>query len=52
MFNSRPIVIPPPPPLAHTQIAALLEAEYTPEEVAAIGLTPPDQLAALLDGMS
>lgn len=34
------------------QIAALLEAEYTPEEVAAIGLTPPAELAALLDGLS
>lgn len=34
------------------QIAALLEAEYLPEEVAAIGLTPPTELAALLDGLS
>lgn len=34
------------------QIAALLEAEYTPEEVAAIGLTHPAELAALLDGLS
>lgn len=34
------------------QIAALLEAEYTPEEVAAIALTPADELTALLDGLS
>lgn len=36
---------------AHAQIAALLEAEYTPEEGAAAGLTPPGQLAALLDAL-
>lgn len=47
------------PPLNHThvrthplQIAALLESEYTPEEVAAIGLTPQAELDALLDGLS
>jgi hypothetical protein len=40
----------PPSPLL--QIAALLESEYTQEEVAAIGLTPPAELAALLDGLS
>lgn len=43
-----PFSLPPP----HTQIAALLEAEYTPEEVASIGLTPPAELAALLDSLS
>lgn len=49
---------PPPPPLplcpspSSSQIAALLEAEYTPEEVAAIGLTPPDQLQAALDALA
>ena len=37
---------------AHGQVAALLEAEYTPEEVAAIGLTPPDALVALLDSLA
>lgn len=36
---------------AHGQIAALLEAEYTAEEGAAAGLTPPGQLAALLDAL-
>lgn len=38
------------PPLQ--QIAALMDSEYTEEEVAAIGLTPPQELAALLDGLS
>lgn len=42
----------PPWPALGLQIAALLEAEYTPEEVAAIGLTPPAELAALLDSLS
>lgn len=37
---------------AHGQIAALMESEYTPDEVAAIGLTPPQELAALLDDLS
>ena len=37
---------------AHGQIAALLESEYTAEEVAAIGLTPRADLAALLDSLS
>lgn len=37
---------------AHGQIAALLESEYGPEEVAAIGLTPAADLAALLDSLS
>ena len=36
---------------AHGQIAALLEGGYTPEEAAGVGLTPADQLAALLDAM-
>jgi hypothetical protein len=34
---------------AHAQMAAVLEAEYAPEEVAAIGLTGPDALRRLLD---
>jgi hypothetical protein len=34
---------------AHAQMAALLEAEYTPEEVASIGLTGPEALRQLLD---
>jgi hypothetical protein len=34
---------------AHAQMAALLEAEYTAEEVSAIGLTGPEALRALLD---
>lgn len=42
----------PQPCPMQAQIAALLEAEYTAEEVAAIGLTPPAELAALLDGLS
>ena len=33
---------------AHGQLAALLESEYAAEEVAAVELTPPGQLAALL----
>ena len=37
---------------AHGQIAALLEREYTPEEGVAMGLTPPDQLSALLESLS
>ena len=37
---------------APLQIAALMDSEYTPEEVAAIGLTPPQELAALLDALS
>ena len=36
---------------AHGQIAALLDAEYTPEEAAAAGLTPPGELAAILDSL-
>ena len=36
---------------AHGQIAALLEAEYTPEEGIAAGLTPPGELADLLDAL-
>jgi len=36
---------------AHGQIAALLDAEYAPEEAAAAGLTPPAELAAILDGL-
>ncbi|CAG9467282.1 unnamed protein product [Pedinophyceae sp. YPF-701] len=34
---------------AHGQIAALLEAEYTPEEVAAVPLKSPDDLQRLLE---
>ncbi len=34
---------------AHAQMAALLEAEYAPQEVAAIGLTGPDALRRILD---
>ncbi len=37
---------------AFLQIAALLDSEYTPEEAAAIGLTPAAELAALLDSLS
>lgn len=37
---------------AHGQIATLLESDYTSEEAGVIGLTPPHELAALLDGMS
>ena len=36
---------------AHGQIAALLQAEYTPEEAARIPITPPQELAALLNGL-
>lgn len=36
---------------AHGQIAALLDSEYTPEEGAAAGLTPPGDLAKLLDAL-
>ena len=36
---------------AHGQIAALLESEYTPQEAAAAGLTPPAELATILDGL-
>jgi hypothetical protein len=32
-------------------VAALLEAEYTAEEVASVPLTPPHELGALLDAM-
>ena len=34
---------------AHAQMAALLEAEYAPAEVAAIGLTGPDALRRMLE---
>jgi hypothetical protein len=34
---------------AHAQMAAVLEAEYKPEEVAAMGLLGPDALRRLLD---
>ena len=36
---------------AHGQIAALLEAEYAPEEAARVPLTPPAELAALLNSL-
>ncbi len=36
---------------AHGQIAALLQAEYTPEEAARIRITPPAELAALLNSL-
>lgn len=36
---------------AHAQIAALLEAEYNPEEAAAVGLLDPGRLAAVLDAL-
>ncbi len=36
---------------AHGQIASLLEAEYPEEERAQIGLTPPDELAKILDAL-
>lgn len=36
---------------AHGQIAALLEAEYTPEECAAVQLATPPELMALLDAL-
>jgi hypothetical protein len=34
---------------AHAQLAALLEVEFTPGELAAVGLTPPEELRRLLD---
>ncbi|GAB4817343.1 hypothetical protein N2152v2_004389 [Parachlorella kessleri] len=37
---------------AHGQIAALMDSEYSADEVAQIGLTPPQELAALLDSLS
>ena len=37
---------------AHGQIASLLEGEYTEEERATIALTPPDELAGILEGLS
>eukprot|EP00884_Botryococcus_braunii_P022752 jgi/Botrbrau1/9160/Bobra.160_3s0032.1 len=37
---------------AHGQIASLLETEYTPEEAAAIHLTGPEELKAILDALS
>lgn len=36
---------------AHSQIAALLSRDYSPEEAAEVRLMPPQQLGALLDGM-
>ena len=36
---------------AHGQIATLLDAEYTKEEVASISLTPPQELAHMLDSL-
>lgn len=36
---------------AHAQIAALLEAEYSPEEAAAVGLMDPTQLGGMLDAL-
>lgn len=36
---------------AHGQIASLLEGEYTDEERDTIGLTPPDELARILDSL-
>ena len=36
---------------AHGQIAALMDSEYTSEEAAKIALTPPQELAALLDSL-
>ncbi len=36
---------------AHGQIAALLESEYTPEERAAAGLLPADELSNILDAL-
>eukprot|EP01025_Chloroclados_australasicus_P038138 TRINITY_DN3909_c1_g1_i1.p1 TRINITY_DN3909_c1_g1~~TRINITY_DN3909_c1_g1_i1.p1 ORF type:complete len:612 (-),score=69.55 TRINITY_DN3909_c1_g1_i1:390-2225(-) len=36
---------------AHGQIAQLLQLEYTPEEVADVKLTPPQQLQQILDSM-
>jgi conserved oligomeric Golgi complex subunit 3 len=37
---------------AHGQIASLLEGEYTEEERTSIGLTLPDELARILEGLS
>ena len=36
---------------AHGQIASLLDAEYTKEEIARVALTPPQQLAQMLDSL-
>lgn len=36
---------------AHGQVAALLAAEYAPEEVAAVPLKQPDELTATLDAL-
>ena len=36
---------------AFLQIAALLNAEYTTEEASRTGLTPPNELAALLEAL-
>lgn len=36
---------------AHEQLAALIEAEYLPEQAAAIGLVSREKLATLLEGM-
>jgi len=36
----------------HSQVAELLEAEYSPEDVAQVGLNPPDKLAELLDALA
>lgn len=36
---------------AHGQIASLLEGEYSEEERATIGLTPPEELAKILDNL-
>ncbi|KAK9845860.1 hypothetical protein WJX81_004499 [Elliptochloris bilobata] len=36
---------------AHGQVATLLEAEYPPSEAQRAGLTPPGELAALLDAL-
>lgn len=36
---------------AHGQIASLLDSEYTPEEVARVALTPPQELARMLDSL-
>jgi len=37
---------------AHNQVAALLKAEYGPEEAATVPLKPAAELAALLDAMN
>lgn len=36
---------------AHAQLAALLEAEYSPEEAAAVGLMDPRGLGGVLDAL-